>query len=329
MMFPSIKTLFDAETLDGLSPEGVTAFYLGGWFLVHTMARYYPMQLGDLLARLADGQWIRDAFFGAFGPDSWKELDAHYAAVVREAYQLQPGRIVVPSWRKPYRPPATVVGVTGEREVDDGALHLLWADLELGRHDIAPQVALAAAHGGDSAQLAYMRGIVALQRQDLAAAERDLTAAVDARPDEERYHLTLARMRAGALVRDRPHTLDAMAHDMEWLGANAKSADAHALVALYYGLRGDFVTAGKQAQRSLDLDPTCARGYLAVALLAEQRGDVDAALVAAERSVRLTPPVGARNAEALQLLAGLRARSRARSPLQPPSLRLQVPALRR
>jgi Tfp pilus assembly protein PilF len=107
---------------------------------------------------------------------------------------------------------------------------------------------------------------------------------------------------------------------MEWLAAHAQSPDARALVALYYGMRGDFAAARVQVQRALEIDPTNSLGYLVLAMLAEQGGDVDGAIAAAERSLRLTAE-GASNAPARQLLARLRARSNWPLRLKPPSLR--------
>jgi hypothetical protein len=100
------------------------------------------------------------------------------------AFSVHPGRFTVTSWRAPYQPPATVDGVEQESPVGETELHLLWADLQQGQVDIAAQVALAEAHGGDSAELSYMRGVVHLRREELAAAMRNLAAAVDGRPGD-------------------------------------------------------------------------------------------------------------------------------------------------
>lgn len=305
MRLPSIDTLFNAETLDGLSPEQVNAFYIGGWFLVHTMARYYPQQLGDLLAQLADGQSIRDAFFAAFGHEAWKQLGNRYVAVIDEAYHVQPGGVLVPTWHKPYRTPADVEGVTNESELRDGALHLLWADLQRGRHDVAAQVALAEAHGGDSAQLSYMRGLLHLQRQELPEAEREIAAAVDARPDDERYRLTRVRVHAAVLQQQPSQGLGSMVDDMSWLAAHAQAPASIALVAIYDALRGDLAAARTQVQRALAIDPTSAHAYYALAVVDAEQGDIDGALEAAERSLRLTPE-GASSATAKALADKLR-----------------------
>jgi tetratricopeptide (TPR) repeat protein len=316
-MLPSVDTLFSAESLDGLSPAQKDAFYRGGWFLVHTMAKYYPQELGGMLGRLADGESIREAFTDAFGGTAWAMLGSRYVSVVSAAYQ--PGGFSVPTWRKPYQPPAQVEGVTDEHDLGDGALHLLWADLQRGRRDIAPQVTLAAAHGGDSAELAYMRALVDLDRKDVGAAERDLRAAVDGRPDEERYHLTLARVRMLGLGADSKQALAAMAPEMEWLDAHAQLPDARAIVGLYYAMRGDFATARAQGQRVLGVDPTNANGYLVLAIVAEETGDLDGAIADAERALRLTPE-GASHKPAQLLLATLYARRRGPLRLNPPKL---------
>ena len=312
LQLPSVRVLLTIDSLQGLSDQQVNAFYMGGWFLVHTMARFYPQQLGTLLARMADGDSFPTALVACFGHDPWTMLNARYLMVIEEAYRM-PDRLSVPSWRKPYEAAAVVEPVEQEQTVGDAALHLLWADLQRGRRDVAAQVALAEAHGGDSAQLAFMRGLLHLQRKELPAAERDLAAAVDARPDDERYRLTLARVHALAVDRDPAQGLAAMARDMDWLAANAQGSDALALVALFFALRGELATARTHVKHALTVDPTNARGYFALAVIDANQGDIDGAIEAAERSLRLTPE-GYSGAPAKELLGQLRARRASRRP---------------
>jgi hypothetical protein len=59
---PSVRWLLQVDSLEGLSPRQVNALYVGGWFLVHTMARFFPYQLGEALARMADGESFATAF---------------------------------------------------------------------------------------------------------------------------------------------------------------------------------------------------------------------------------------------------------------------------
>ena len=72
-------------------------------------------------------------------------------------------------------------------------------------------------------------------------------------------------------------------------------------------------------QRTLEADPTNARGYLVLAILDLVRGNVDGAIAAAERSLRLMPE-GASNPPARQLLARLRALRLGPPRPTPPSL---------
>lgn len=164
-----------------------------------------------------------------------------------------------------------------------------------------------------------MRAVLFLSRDDVPAAERALTAAIDARPDEERYRLTLARAHALALSKDPVHGLTALSQDMDWLAHNAQAPDSLALVARFYALRGDLPTARVRARRALELDPTNARAYLAWAVVYASENDVDRAIDAAERSLRLTPE-GSSAAPTKQLvgkLHELRAHSRRAPPLPP------------
>jgi tetratricopeptide (TPR) repeat protein len=316
---PSIDTLFNTENLNDLSPQQVNAFYLGAWFLVHTMVRWYPSQMGGMLAKLAEGKSIRDAYFESFGRQSWWSLRDYYDSAISLAMYTPAGVPVIPSWRQPYREPAGVVGVTDERELGDGALHLLWADLQRGLHPIDAQVTLAASHGSDTAELAFMRALVHAAHGDMAAAEPEMAAAVEARPDEERYHLALSHLRAERLARDPKGTLASMAGDMAWMAANGKTAEAHAVVAIYQALVGDFATALAQAKRALEIDPTNARAYLALALVGDHFGDLDNAIASAVRSVLLTPE-GSNSDAARHVLERLRALRGKPLKLHPPTL---------
>lgn len=304
LALPDLRSLLTIESFQGLSPGAMASVYIGGWFLVHTMARFHPQQLGEMLARMADGESFGTAFLASFGADAWTTLAERYVQVINRAYRYS-DRLMMPTWRKPYTAPEVVAGVEHERTLGDAALHLLWADLQLGRHDIAAQVALAAAHGGDSAQLAYMRGLLHLGRNEIAAAERDFANAVDARPDQERYHLTLARVHGLSLGVDPSRALAAMAPDMEWLAAHAKTPDSLALVAVYEASRGSAELARTHADRALAIDPTNANAYLALATIDASRGDLDGAIEAARRSLHLTPE-GAGNQAAKELLDKLR-----------------------
>ncbi len=305
MQLPTLRSLLALDSLQGLSAKQTNAVYLGGWFLVYTMARFYPYQLGEALARMAAGESFDTALVASFGADAWTKLDARYHEVVRDTFELRPGTLAVTSWRKPYQAAATVDPVDQESPLGETALHLLWADLQQGRGDVAAQVALAEAHGGDSAQLSYMRGLLHLQRHELPEAERELAAAVDGRPEEERYRLTLARVHAAALEHEPSQGLAAMAPEMSWLAAHAQMPESIALVALYDAFRGDGAAARTQVQRALASDPTNTHGYYALAVIAAMQGDIDGAIEAAERSLRLTPE-GASGAPAKVLVDKLR-----------------------
>ena len=315
--FPHVRMLMSIDSLQGFNDLQRLLTYVGGWFVVHAMARFHPQELGEVLARMADGESFDRALVAALGPDAWNVLNNSYAQAVNDAYRV-PYQLTVTSWRKPYHAVDLATPIE-ERPIGDAALHLLWADLQRGEHDIAAQVALAEAHGGDSAQLAFMRAVLLLSRDDLPAAERELTAAIDARPDEERYRLTLARVHALGLSKDPVHGLTALSQDMDWLAQNAQSPDSLALVALFYALRGDLPTARVRARRALELDPTNARAYLAWAVVYASENDVDRAIDAAERSLRLTPEGS--SAAPTKALVGklheLRAHTRRAPPLPP------------
>ena len=304
---PSLNTLLTIESTQGLSPQEANAFYMAGWFLVHTMAVFYPTQLGELLAQMADGQSFSSAFGATFGRGGFSKLEQLYVESVAHTYYSDPGHVSVTSWKKPYRAPEVVEGVHDESAFGEGALHLLWADLQLGRHDIATQVALAEAHGGDSAQLAFMRGLLHVQRNELDAAEHDFAAAVDARPNDERYHLTLARLKAArfADAAASKEAQAAVAHEIDWLAANGHMASSLAIVALYTALRGDMLATRGHVKRALEIDPTNSMAYIALAMLDYSQGDLDGAITALERSVRLAPE-GSDTSGARSLLAQMR-----------------------
>ncbi len=314
---PNVQTLFDTESIEGLSAYQANTFYLGAWFLVHTMALYYPQQLADMLAQMASGRSLREAYVASFGTTSWTQLEGRYMHEINSAYAM-PGHISVQSWREPYKVPKNVGGVTNERQLNDGEVHLLWAALQVGRHDLGPQVALAEAHGADRAQLAFMRALLAITHKDLAAAEQAMTDAVAARPDDERYRLTLTEVRAAAAGGDEPKTLAAVAADMEWLAAHGTSSESRAVVSRSRTMRGDLASARAEAQRAIALDPTNPRAHFALATVDLRSGDLDGALAAAERALRLTPE-GASTRATLQMIVALRARRRAMTPATPPA----------
>jgi tetratricopeptide (TPR) repeat protein len=320
LQFPSLATLWTLDTLEGMSPREVHCFYVGAWFMVVAMAQFDNHRLADLLSRMADGESFKSAVDESYG-DAGSMLNTLYLITINSMYQFGPR--VIPAFTKPYRSAAIDVPIDDGAPLDEGALHLLWADLQLGRYDVAPEVALAQAHGSESAQLSYMRGLLHMQRDERDAALRDFTAAVDARPDVERYHLTLARMYLLGPDRDRAERLAAVAPQMVWLAGHAETALSLAVVAMYDALRGDKDTAEARVKRALAIDPTSALAYLAAAIVAASRGNVDAAIAAAERSQRLTPEGGS-DAAAKQLLAELR-----RMPHLPERMKLQPPSLSR
>jgi tetratricopeptide (TPR) repeat protein len=295
---PSLGALVRQETLEGLSPQQVFCFYAASWFLADSLAE--TGMLPDLLGRMADGASFATAFTDLYGDAGWRHLEQTYLVQTRLAYN---GTSAFRGFDKAYVLPPFADTVDNELPLDDGALHLLWADLQIGRHDVARQVTLAAEHGSESAELSYLRGLVAALQNDAAKADHELALAVAARPSEERYHLMLARARATQIF--EPGAQATLAPEVEWLAAHGQSAQGMALVAIYAALRGDVAEALRQVQRGLERDPTSAQVYLALAVAKASAGDLDGAFEAAQRSWRLTPTEAAGDPTAKNLMLRL------------------------
>ena len=79
---PHLQQLLAVDSMQELSATKQSLVYVGGWFLVHTMARFYPGRLAKILARMADGDSFDHAVVATLGPGAWNELSQHYEQAV-------------------------------------------------------------------------------------------------------------------------------------------------------------------------------------------------------------------------------------------------------
>jgi tetratricopeptide (TPR) repeat protein len=298
---PTLKAMFEFEQ-KGSAPVTANAFYVGSWLAVHVIARGFQRQLGGALVRMADGEDANQALAESFGPEGLAALDKKYREQARE------GAATIISWHVAYQP-APAGGVQAERPLDDRDVHLLWASLQgpLAKGYLA-QVELAEKHQGVCARSQFMRGINHAARAQLTPAEREISAAVDARPDEERYRWALAQLHFDdALERHLgDDKLDALDPDMQWLRQHGRLRDSFILTASYAKHRGQLADARSDIERALAIDATSASAWDTLSAIAFAQGDIDGAFDAADRALHIAPD-GKEMKETSQRLDKLRA----------------------
>jgi tetratricopeptide (TPR) repeat protein len=180
--------------------------------------------------------------------------------------------------------------VESERSLDEREVHLLWASTQAPLSQLyLAQVDLAEQHAGRSARSEFLRGVRFAAERQPAAAERAFDAAVALAPDEERYRWAVAALHFDDAV-DRHLSLDGLEPEMRWLAEHGRLRDSMILVARFQAERGRLVEARATVQRALDLDGAFADAWDALSEIGMRQGDVDGAIAAAERALRLAPP---------------------------------------
>jgi tetratricopeptide (TPR) repeat protein len=271
--------------------DRLIASYAGAWKLVHYLLD--GPDAGDrarfatFVAALEHGDRPRDAFLHVFG-DGMPRLEAAY-----HRYLTTP----VSARRFVDLPPASTTASPTSRAMTDEEVHLAWARLlprtAAFQAQVAAQLDEALASAPSSPEVRYARAVSAIHAKDFAAADREISAALAARPEEPRYLLAqvLAFQASG---REAPRELSerlARAATSGWqLGVAAM--EAHRAGRLDDGLA--------LVGRAIAVDPACWECQNVRARLLLAKGSLDEALAAVDRLLSLLPD-GARVVDAVNL----------------------------
>jgi tetratricopeptide (TPR) repeat protein len=276
-----LKPLLRAKSVADWSSTDGNAFYAGAWQLIYVLAQGYANELDQFLRRLAAGEAIDDAFAATIGPHTFG---------IEQSYnrQMHEGILTMIERRTEYRAPPRGT-VDGERRLDESEVHLLWAAGSSPADDVfVAQIALAEQHAGVSPRSHFLRGVSYLVHNQWAEAEREFNAAVALDPSGERYRWVLARLHFDhAVEHHRP--LDALEPDMHWLAEHGHQRDSLILVASFQSERGQLVEARASVERALAIDQASPFAWDALSVIGLKQGDIDGAIDAGERALRLAP----------------------------------------
>lgn len=274
-----LTPLLGTKSVSSWSLSNANAFYAGAWLLVYVLAHGYERELDELLVRLANGEATDAAFAATLGPHLFG---------IEQSYnrQMHEGVLTMTTRRMEYRAPPWGT-IEGERPIDERDVHLLWASSASPLDNVyLLQIALAEQHAGPSARSQFMHGIHYAVHAQWAEAERAVSAAVAQAPDEERYRWALAKLHFDDATR-RHVALDALEPDMRWLADHGRLRDSMILVAAFDAERGRLVEARASVERALGIDGASAYAWDTLSAIGLKQGDIDGAIDAAERALRL------------------------------------------
>jgi tetratricopeptide (TPR) repeat protein len=270
--------------------EKLIANYAGAWKLVHYLldgpdARDRS-RFATFIAALERGERPRDVFLHVFGDEMPHLQEAYHRYLTT----------VLSATRVVELPTASATASPTSRTMTDDEVHLAWARLLPRTKAFEAQVtaqldeALASA---SSPEVQYARAVRAIRAKDFTAADREISVALAARPEEPRYLLAkvLAFQASG---REAPRELSerlARAATSGWqLGVAAM--EAHRAGRLDDGLA--------LVGRAIAVDPACLECQNVRARLLLAKGSLDEALAAVDRLLSLLPD-GARVVEVVNL----------------------------
>jgi hypothetical protein len=260
--------------------EKLTANYGGAWKLVHYLLD--GPDAGDrarfaaFVAALERGERPRDAFLQVFG-DQMPRLE--------KAYHLYLTTLVSAT-RSVELPPASTTASPTSRTMTDAEVHLVWARL-LPRTKAfeamgAAQLDEALVSEPSSPEVRYARAVRAIYAKDFGAADREISAALDARPEEPRYLCAkvLASRRSG---REPPRELS------ERLAHTATSATQLGIAAEEAAKAGRLDDGLALLGRAIKVDPSCWSCHAVRAQILLAKGALDEALAAVDRGLSILP----------------------------------------
>lgn len=168
------------------------ALYTAAWAFVHMLVdgpSAYQRRLEVFLRGATAGKSVQDALHDAFGDLPPEQLDRDFRRY------LDAREIAV--WQARYQPPPTPFAFS-VRTLTDAEIHLYWARLTkwTGPSAATARRDLDAAWVAEptSPEPRYYRGLFEVAQNDLAAAKRELAAALAVAPNEPRYLLGLLRL---------------------------------------------------------------------------------------------------------------------------------------
>lgn len=266
-----------------------TASYASAWKLVHYFLN--GPDAGDrdrfqsFLQAVQRGGRAREAFLETFGADL-PRLEASFRRYLLEA-RLQ--RRVVE------HPPAPVATPLQVRTMSDAEVHLLWAYLvptkKGGRELARRQLDEALASDPRSSEVRYARAIFFTGQQRFDEADRELSTALAARPDDPRYLYARLSWHVDRAAAASPAQkgLSLPEDVLTRLERTATSAWQLNVAASYARVQGRVDDALGLSARSIAADPlcwTCQVGRARVLFAADR---LDEATAAVERALAVLP----------------------------------------
>ncbi|HEY4158880.1 MAG TPA: hypothetical protein VGM29_12315 [Polyangiaceae bacterium] len=227
------------------------SLYLGAWAFVHMLhdgPEPYPALFKQFLERTRNSQ-VAVAWQATFGNLSMADLDRDFRRYLARR------EVALFSYGRRTDPPTPIA----ERALTDADIHVLWARLSpaddahvlAARQDLDEAVSAAP----NAAEPRYFRGLYWLYHHQAALAESDLRAAVDLSPQDPRFLLGLATLRAQQEQNVRIQAGDAVLQAAEPLSKLANSTLQFRALALIYAEAGDPERALAFADRSVELSP--------------------------------------------------------------------------
>lgn len=300
--------------------------YVAAWRLVHLLnSRHHHAAFVRYLTALRSGASEDAAWAASFGDVAGK-LEARYrdygSGMLLDVYRGKD---------RSQGSPATRPAV---RTLRRGEIHAVWLDMLLSsgvtRSDARGAAAthirmLEAEDPGWSGATFWKAVVVAWHggRPRRGEAEKLLRAYVAAEPRDERGWTALVSVADSRIVpldhdpiTDKPPArLGAIAHDVHRLLTVATTSNALNTAAWYYALTRQPEVGLALAQQAVTAEPTCGACYDTWALLLAQAGELDAAVVAAERAVAMYLEAGvpddvARRLDQLRRMRAARGRGR-------------------
>jgi tetratricopeptide (TPR) repeat protein len=266
-----------------------TGNYLGAFGLTHMVlqdAKYQPRfdKLMDLIGQAVP---FTEAWASAFQGVDADQLETDYRQHLLNKFETM-------ILRTPYK--LVDVKADAERTMPPADVHLLWArlrpwrgaDLPAAKADVDAAVQLAPT----SPDVLFVSAEMHLAQKQVDMAAADITAALAARPDDERFLLGgLAIAQASAANKGAaPNALVAKQKEMiERLARVASSGAALDFLARQHELQGDHDEALAFAKRAVKSDATCVDCYATLGDLLFERKDYPAALHATEVALSLLP----------------------------------------
>ncbi|MEA2697457.1 MAG: hypothetical protein QOI66_1728 [Myxococcales bacterium] len=288
-MFASNSEADDDPEAQLVKARQNAAYYAGAWTLVHLFISdpRYKDRFNDYLQAMLGSSDARQAWAGTLGrlPPAQMEEDYHRVLAPRE----------IPLLRTAYTPPS--VPPPAGRALRDGQVHLLWAGLR--QWDSPAARASAKADLQEAAQdlrgdpmLAIMNARMASEEGNSAEAERLLSQALTEAPTNRQLLNALGWTRIfGTPARETaaPKLVAALAPVAAALTPVAQSAAEFDLLAHYSLLTKDWDGGIAFELKAVHADHSCYQCLRTAAFLFSEKGQLDDAIVIAQKALSALP----------------------------------------